>query len=62
MWIGVFPPDAVQATALIASSVVTAVMGHATKLLTQTFQAARRVQSAAANASATRLCMAMGLA
>jgi methylaspartate mutase epsilon subunit len=56
MWMGVWPRDEVQAVALIAQSVPTAVMGHATKLITKTFQEAQGIPTAEANASSIRLC------
>jgi methylaspartate mutase epsilon subunit len=53
---GVFPSDQVQALALIAASVVTTVMGGATKLINKTFQETQSLPTAEANASSIRLC------
>lgn len=55
-WMGVFPAHQAQALALMAAGVVTAVMGHATKLISKTFQEAQGIPTPEANASSIRFC------
>lgn len=55
-WMGVFPRDQVQALALIAAGVMTAVVGHTTKIITKTPQEALGIPTPEANAATLRFC------
>lgn len=55
-WMGVFPENQAQALALMAAGVVTAVLGHATKLINKTFQEAQGIPTPEANAFSIRFC------
>jgi methylaspartate mutase epsilon subunit len=55
-WMGVFPSNPSQALALMASGVVAAVLGGATKLINKTYQEAVGIPTAETNAISIRFC------
>ncbi|MDI3289010.1 methylaspartate mutase subunit E [Polyangium sp. 15x6] len=58
-WMGVFPKDMTAALALIASGVVSAAAGKATKLINKTHLEAHGVPTKEANAFCIRLCKSL---
>lgn len=60
-WMGVFPNEEMKALALIASGVVAAVAGKATKLINKTFQEAKGIPTKEANAASIRFCREVAL-
>jgi methylaspartate mutase epsilon subunit len=55
-WMGVFPPDPERAKELIGFGVLAAAAGGATKLINKTYEEARGLPSAEANAWSIRYC------